>query len=64
MFRKLILFKFAPFLLSVFIMMGGWSNAAELPESKFFEESYEAEDSLGYSLENEKGFKEDNNFLK
>ena len=49
MFRKLIPFKFAPFLLSVFIMMGGWANAAE--------------DSLGYSFENEKGFKEENNFF-
>ena len=57
---KLIPFRLAPFLLPVFIMMGGWANAAELSESKFFEESYEAEDSLGYSFENEKGFKEEN----
>ena len=63
MFRKLIPFKFAPFLLFVFIIMGGWANAAELSESKFFEESYEAEDSLGYSFENVKGFKEENDFF-
>jgi hypothetical protein len=63
MFRKLIPFKFAPFFLSVFIMMGGWANAAEFSESEFFEESYEAEENLGQSFEYEKGFKEENNFF-
>ena len=63
MFRKLIPFKFAPFLLSVFIMMGGWANAAEFSESEFFEDSFVTEDNLGHSFEDEKGFKEENNFF-
>ena len=63
MFRKLIPFKFAPFFLSVYIIIGGWANAAELSESNFFEESYETEDKLGHSFENGKGFKEENNFF-
>jgi hypothetical protein len=63
MFRKLIPFKFAPFFLYVYIIMGGWANAAELSESKFFEESYEAEDKLGHSFENGKVFKEESNFF-
>ena len=63
MFRKLIPFKFAPFLLSVFIMMGGWANAAEFLESEFFEDSFVTEDNLGHSFEDEKGFKEENNFF-
>ena len=63
MFRNPIPFKFATFFLSVFIMMGGWAHADEFSESEFFEESNGTEDSPGYSFENEKSFKERNNFF-
>jgi membrane-associated phospholipid phosphatase len=69
MFRNPIPFKFTPFILSVFIMMGGWAHADELTESDFFEDSYEVEDSYviedspRYSLENEKSSTEKINFF-
>ena len=69
MFRNSLPFKFALFLLSVFIIMGGWAHADELTESEFFEDSYEVEDnyviedSPRHSFENEKSFKGKNNFF-
>jgi hypothetical protein len=69
MFSNSIPFKFATFLLSFFIMMGGWAHADELTESEFFEESngvedsYVIEDSSEYPFESEKSFKGENNFF-